>query len=65
MKELTTSMMKKKSKRLYDRMQYGIGKKQDQITSLEEKRKALEEKNTNSNSGKGSGPKTKKAKLNN
>ncbi len=39
-------MMKKKTKRLYDRMQYGIEKKQAQVQSLLQKRKALDEQQT-------------------
>lgn len=41
-------MMKKKTKRLYDRMQYGIEKKQAQVQSLLQKRKALDEQQTTS-----------------
>jgi hypothetical protein len=40
---LSMQMMKKKTKRLYDRMQHGIGKKQEQIDSLLQKRKAIED----------------------
>ena len=36
-------MMGKKTKRLYDRMQHGIGKKKDAVENLENKRKAIEE----------------------
>jgi pescadillo protein len=36
-------MMKKKTKRLYDRMQHGLEKKQQAVQSLLTKRKALEE----------------------
>lgn len=41
--ELAKSMMSKKSKRLYDRMQYGLGKKADKIQALEAKRVRIEE----------------------
>lgn len=36
-------MMGKKTKRLYDRMQHGIGKKKEAVEKLESKRKAIEE----------------------
>ena len=36
-------MMNKKTKRLYQRMQYGINEKQGQVTNLIEKRKRIEE----------------------
>ncbi|RLN54098.1 hypothetical protein BBP00_00009106 [Phytophthora kernoviae] len=42
LKELAKTMMSKKSKRLYDRMQYGLGKKADKIQKLEDKRIKLE-----------------------
>lgn len=42
LKELAKSMMSKKSKRLYDRMQYGLGKKSDKIQALEDKRAMLD-----------------------
>ncbi|KAE8985889.1 Pescadillo [Phytophthora rubi] len=42
LKELAKTMMSKKSKRLYDRMQYGLGKKADKIQKLEDKRAKLE-----------------------
>uniref|UniRef100_H3G5V8 Pescadillo homolog n=1 Tax=Phytophthora ramorum TaxID=164328 RepID=H3G5V8_PHYRM len=42
LKELAKTMMSKKSKRLYDRMQYGLGKKADKIQKLEDKRVKLE-----------------------
>ncbi|TYZ60881.1 hypothetical protein PybrP1_001453 [[Pythium] brassicae (nom. inval.)] len=41
--ELATNMMSKKAKRLYDRMQFGLGKKADKIQALEDKRQALED----------------------
>eukprot|EP00164_Ancoracysta_twista_P008898 GFYU01013003.1.p1 GENE.GFYU01013003.1~~GFYU01013003.1.p1 ORF type:complete len:132 (-),score=69.92 GFYU01013003.1:317-676(-) len=47
-KELAKMMMTKKNKRLYDRMQYGIEKKQAEIDKLHKKRKAAEK------AGKGS-----------
>lgn len=43
---MSMQMMKKKTKRLYDRMQYGIEKKQAQVQSLLQKRKALDEQQT-------------------
>lgn len=45
---MSMQMMKKKTKRLYDRMQYGIEKKQAQVQSLLQKRKALDEQQTTS-----------------
>lgn len=41
--EMATNMMSKKAKRLYDRMQFGLGKKADKIQALEDKRVKLEE----------------------
>lgn len=40
--ELARTMMSKKTKRLYGRMQHGIAKKQYEIGRLEEKRKLVE-----------------------
>lgn len=40
--ELSKIMMTKKSKRLYERMQYGIEKKQAAVQVLQEKRKKIE-----------------------
>lgn len=45
--ELAKSMMSKKSKRLYDRMQYGLGKKSDKIQALEDKRIKLDDDKKN------------------
>ncbi|CAI5741353.1 unnamed protein product [Peronospora destructor] len=42
LKELAKTMMSKKVKGLYDRMQYGLGKKADKIQKLEDKRVKLE-----------------------
>ncbi|KAG3112140.1 Pescadillo [Phytophthora idaei] len=42
LKELAKTMMSKKAKRLYDRMQYGLGKKADKIQKLEDKRAKIE-----------------------
>uniref|UniRef100_M4BP54 Pescadillo homolog n=1 Tax=Hyaloperonospora arabidopsidis (strain Emoy2) TaxID=559515 RepID=M4BP54_HYAAE len=42
LKELAKTMMSKKAKHLYDRMQYGLGKKADKIQKLEDKRAMLE-----------------------
>ncbi|KAG2771719.1 Pescadillo [Phytophthora cactorum] len=42
LKELAKTMMSKKAKRLYDRMQYGLGKKADKIQKLEDKRAKVE-----------------------
>lgn len=43
-KELSMTMMNKKTKRLYSRMQYGIEKKQEETQKLVDKRRKLEEK---------------------
>ncbi|KAF0693971.1 Aste57867_15112 [Aphanomyces stellatus] len=40
--EMAVSMMNKKAKRLYSRMQHGIGKKSDKVKALEDKKKALD-----------------------
>lgn len=37
-------MMSKKTKRLYEKMQYGINQKTEAVELLEKKRKAIEEK---------------------
>jgi len=42
-KELSITMMNKKTKRLYSRMQYGIEKKQEETQKLVDKRRRLEE----------------------
>ncbi|RHY32457.1 hypothetical protein DYB32_002552 [Aphanomyces invadans] len=39
--DMAVNMMNKKAKRLYGRMQHGLGKKSDKIKALEEKKKAL------------------------
>ncbi len=49
MKALSKSIMPKKAKRLYDRMQHGINKKKEAIQNLEAKRKAYEEDATGQN----------------
>ena len=41
-KELSKSMMGKKTKRLYDRMQHGIQKKQDAVEKLKNKREEVD-----------------------
>lgn len=43
MHELAVSMMSKKTKRLYDKMQYGINEKQESVKKLEAKRRLAEE----------------------
>jgi pescadillo len=40
---LSHIMMNKKTKRLYGRMQHGLQKKQEQVDSLKEKRKSLDQ----------------------
>lgn len=62
--ELAKSMMSKKSKRLYDRMQFGLGKKADKIQALEDKRAQLEEdkKNPEAATAKAAALAEKKAK---
>eukprot|EP01033_Poteriospumella_lacustris_P000702 gene702-497_t len=40
--ELSVSMMSKKTKKLYDKMQYGIQQKQEGVKRLEDKRRAVE-----------------------
>ncbi len=49
LKALSKSIMPKKAKRLYDRMQHGINKKKEAIQNLEAKRKAYEEDATGQN----------------
>jgi hypothetical protein len=52
MKMLSQQIMNKKTKRLYDRMQHGIEKKQQKVDTLLQKRKALEEKEEEKDTGK-------------
>jgi hypothetical protein len=40
---LNEGMMSKKTKRLYDRMQHGISKKREFVENLEDKRRVMEE----------------------
>jgi hypothetical protein len=42
MHELAVSMMSKKTKKLYDKMQYGIHQKNESVKKLEDKRRAVE-----------------------
>lgn len=61
--ELAKNMMSKKAKRLYDRMQYGLGKKADKIQALETKRAKIEEdKKHKATGGDDSQPSKKKRK---
>lgn len=43
--DMAKNMMSKKAKRLYDRMQYGLGKKSEKIQLLEAKRARLQQQN--------------------
>jgi len=45
-------MMGKKTKKLYQRMQFGIKKKEDAINTLKEKRKNIEESSLSSGNKK-------------
>jgi hypothetical protein len=42
MHELAVSMMSKKTKKLYDKMQYGINQKNENVKKLEGKRRVAE-----------------------
>ncbi|TDH74404.1 hypothetical protein CCR75_005205 [Bremia lactucae] len=65
LKELAKTMMSKKAKRLYDRMQYGLGKKADKIQMLEDKRRkiAMEKATKKASKDGGSLRKVKRKKL--
>lgn len=63
--ELAKSMMSKKSKRLYDRMQFGLGKKADKIQALEDKRAKIEEEKKSAAPAPASAASSKKAKKKN
>jgi hypothetical protein len=58
---MAVSMMPKKTKRLYDRMQFGIQQKSDATKRLEAKRKALEN-NEESQPANNKGKQNKKAR---
>ncbi|TMW68157.1 hypothetical protein Poli38472_007829 [Pythium oligandrum] len=62
--EMAVNMMSKKARRLYDRMQYGLGKKSDKIQALEAKKAQLDEakkaQQAESSSKKSKQKKTKK-----
>lgn len=50
MHELAVSMMSKKTKKLYDKMQYGINQKNENVKRLEEKRRVAEKQQQPSSS---------------
>ena len=60
-KELAKGMMSRKKQRLYERMQYGINKKQAAADVLRQKRAAIDAASKGSKKPKKGAPKGKKA----
>ena len=61
-KVLAKSMMSNKTKKLYDKMQFGIAKKSEKVQKLESRRMEIEKEATRGNKGKKGTSKKQKVK---